>query len=444
MDWRLFAWTMFCALGCGRIGYELFPLDAASQPSTSEVGGSGPLAFGDGHWGALRVLGSEVVVNQYGAFTQDAVAGATSIHFENFGEALRVSPGDLLFVWQPVGTASTGVGAPAMDLGLEALGHWELVRALNFDGSQAELQTPLRGSYLANFSQVVVVPEFTRLEVPANASLSARAWNGRLGGVLVLAVSEGLQLDGALDVSAKGLRGGANIQASAQSGCTGLDEAAPRGAQRGESIVIDAYGPSSTGRGNRGNGGGGGVCHNAGGGGGGNGGAGGQGAYSWDGGRDVGGLGGSALVSSAERFSLGGAGGTGETNSTSTGTVRGGNGGGAVLLFASRIEGSGSILARGGEGGTVTDDGAGGGGAGGSVVLHADSISCEALDVRGGKGGDAAGGNGAAGGGGGGYVFSRQPLATCPARVEGGLNGLAESSPRGAGPGRSGRFEAPP
>src|SRR5690606_21595689 len=111
-----------------------------------------------------------------------------------------------------------------------------------------------------------------------SATLTAPAWNGSTGGIVAIHAST-FVLDGSIDVSGLGFRGGAvdNMSVGAGSNVTTyVSGSANQGGQKGESI---AGAPSfyqntlngSFGRGAPANAGGGGTAHNAGGGGGANG-----------------------------------------------------------------------------------------------------------------------------------------------------------------------------
>ncbi|HZI06060.1 MAG TPA: Ig-like domain-containing protein, partial [Archangium sp.] len=207
-------------------------------------------------------------------------------------------------------------------------------------------------------------------------------------------------------------------------GCSGLDEPAALGAQKGEGIANVRYGPTHTGRGNVANGAGGGVCLKSGGGGGGNYGTGGMGGRSDSSigtARPVGGMGGAALIYSVlNHLTLGGGGGAGQGNDASG--APGGRGGGAIFIRAQQLTGAGTILASGGGGGSTDSDGGSGGGAGGSVYLRfASTAARNSVSANGGVGGTANTGRvGPGGGGGGGRVlFQAATGGACPLNLTG-------------------------
>lgn len=131
--------------------------------------------------------------------------------------------------------------------------------------------------------QVVRVPQYNNLTIQNGATITAAPWNGQTGGIVALHVHHNLVVDGTIDVSGLGFRGGEpypnfHLGGWLISGYRGVDF--PEGGQKGESILgnQDDYLTTggSYGRGAPANGGGGGNAHNAGGGGGANGYAGGM------------------------------------------------------------------------------------------------------------------------------------------------------------------------
>lgn len=270
--------------------------------------------------------------------------------------------------------------------------------------------------------QLVSVPRYA--DAIVNGTVTAPPFNGTVGGVVVLRTNGVLTLQGNIDVSGAGFRGGA--PSFPRDICT------PRkwvsnyffgeGGEKGDGIAVVSTNEVLACRGPRGTGGGGGNGGNAGGAGGGNGGAGG---YGGDANnrcsifKRQGGYPGHAVDSLLlkQRIFLGGGGGGGHQNNIQG--TRGGGGGGIVIVKAGTIAAVGGSIISDGE--TVRDtvawdggflqpgDGAGGGGAGGSVLLDVGTIA-GTLDVRarGGNGGIVGARyqpNGPGGGGGGGAII---------------------------------------
>ncbi len=125
--------------------------------------------------------------------------------------------------------------------------------------------------------QVVRVPQYANLTIQSGASVVSRSWDGSAGGIVALIVQGTATIDGAIDVSGQGFRGGVtdNRDRYPYSGATFVSTNARLGAEKGEGILgFHTEYDASNGRFGRGapaNGGGGGSAHNSGGGGGANG-----------------------------------------------------------------------------------------------------------------------------------------------------------------------------
>lgn len=379
-----------------------------------------------------------------------------------------IAAGDLLFIIQmqdadinPAGgnltnTNATTYGDGASGRGFTALndaGHYEFAVVRSVAGNVVTLRDPLQYSYLAapatassgrHTFQVLRVPQHAALTL--TAPVTAPAWDGQSGGVVVLDVAGTLNLNGqTIDASASGYRGGGAFTNGSLTGQAVSDYANvyatpnARGAMKGEGYAGTpslVRGTTVTGgvsgtaanlptgdlgypngyvvaRGAPGNAGGGGDQHNGGGGGGGNVGAGGKGGYSFgtysttktnaacltltsgsttyyacngDGSRDVGGLGGASVTTDATRLFPGGGGGAGDTNNASdtpgTAQSSGGAGGGIIFIRAGGVSGTGTLKANGQDGQSAGRDGAGGGGAGGTVALDVPGAALSGVSVQ--------------------------------------------------------------
>ncbi len=297
--------------------------------------------------------------------------------------------------------------------------------------------------------------------------ITAPAWDGVRGGVVVLEVDGTLTLGADISLYGLGFRGGLySLNGGSTFACnagTFHGAADDQAGRKGEGIATYP-GPNHVAyRGKSANGGGGGNNHNTGGGGGSNYGAGGNGGWTTCGSRwfCVGssvvnsgwGYGGMSLASylssSNLRAFMGGGGGGGHQNNTEGGS--GGSGGGVVIIRAGAIVGGGfSIIAAGDSGARspsvcggpaiAGNDGAGGGGGGGSILLFCPSyVGTLTLDVRGGRGGSCSKylcscrpDHGPGGGGGGGYVGLSTSVtpAGLTLLTSGGANGI-ELTPDG-------------
>ncbi|HKV32183.1 MAG TPA: hypothetical protein VJT14_14360, partial [Candidatus Dormibacteraeota bacterium] len=327
--------------------------------------------------------------------------------------------------------------------------------------------------------QVIRVPQYVAATL--TSGLSAAAFNGSTGGVLVFDVDGALNLNGAaVSVSQEGFRAGLGRQLAGAAGGTGTDyvnlSANAFHAQKGEGIAgtpqyvynslagttvnngVDGYPNGSTARGAPGTAGGGGTDpnptandQNTGGGGGANGGTGGMGGNSWNTNLAMGGFGGTAFPATAARVTAGAGGGAGTRNNSGAiaNASSGGSGGGIVMIRTGTVAGAGSITADGGTGVVPDNDGGGGGGSGGSVVVvtQTGGLAGLTINARGGAGANAwptsaggGGGNyhGPGGGGGGGVVLTTS--APTAVTVPGGVNGTTTTdlAAYGATPGTGG------
>ncbi len=432
------------------------------------------------------------VINTYYPGTASASAGATSISIGTAtGSGTAIASGDLLLVIQmqdaAINSTNTdaygdGVsGAPASGwTAVNNSGTYEFVVATSAAGATVTIRGAGSGNGLVNSYtnaaasgtqgqrrfQVVRVPQYSSATL--GSGLTALAWNGTTGGILVFDVAGALSLGSAtVNLSGMGFRGAGARQLSGGSGGTSTDYVNVSTnnfhGNKGEGIagtpryVYDAstdtvvntgaegYPNGSTARGAPGNAGGGGVDtdiaanqQNSGGGGGSNSGAGGQGGKTWQTNLDRGGYGGAAFTSAAaNRLIMGGGGGSGTRNNSSGTMSSGGAGGGIVMIRAGTISGSGTISVNGSDGKDAENDGGGGGGAGGSVLVVANSggLGSLTINARGGQGADAwasqtAGGtpgnrHGPGGGGGGGFIAIN---GTATTNITGGTNGITTTS----------------
>ncbi|MBC7828266.1 MAG: T9SS type A sorting domain-containing protein [Chitinophagaceae bacterium] len=316
-------------------------------------------------------------------------------------------------------------------------GNYEYNTVASVSGATVNLSFSLANNYYTRTFpsgakqtfQVIRVPRYYDLTISAAGSVIAPAWDGNTGGVVVLDAANVLTIDGTINLSGLGFRGGGGIQltgatAGNTNGTGALTNTDYRwnspvttaanltGGAKGEGIAgtsvyllttgnttittnaAEGYIDGAMGRGAPANAGGGATDgapvgastqnqYNTGGGGGANAGAGGQGGSGWHGGSGnvntypTGGYGGTAFTErSILRFIMGGGAGAGSANN-STGVTQymssGGAGGGIILLRANSYAGSGTLNANGADAIGVTGaggntDAAGGGGAGGTIV----------------------------------------------------------------------------
>lgn len=449
-----------------------------------------------GRDGNVTVAGANTVVNQYAAVNGSAAAGATSITGVGLAAAMPgLAAGDLIMIYQAQGATiaqTDGAGYGAVTSYGNA-GRYEFQTVGSVAGNTITFATyagsctGLRYSYNAvGHPQIVRVPQYRNLTV--TGSIVPATWDGAIGGVVALTVSQTLSNSGTISASGRGFRGGLTEQLTDYTIVTYLSALGEAGAEKGESIAgYRAELPLAAfyGRGAPANGGGGGDAHNAGGGGGANGNngnpwagqgvpdtstanyvtawnldptlnsatnnsGGGRGGYSFgfangqnplvngpgsayggDDRREVGGLGGRPLAyDRTGRIFFGGGGGAGDSNNNAGGA--GGIGGGIVFIRAATISGSGIVSANGADGASTTpshNDAPGGGGGGGTIIIQGGSAGGLQIVANGGAGGTQSitgDENEGPGGGGGGGVIAVASGGTRAAG--GGVNGVTTST----------------
>lgn len=404
--------------------------------------------------GTFTVSTVNAIVNSYYPGTGNPAMGQTSLSvgaIDGRGNATAIGTGDLVLIVQMQGadlntnnadTYGDGVGGAPASGALSAnlyAGYYEYNTVSGVSGSTINFTYSLANSYYTQAFgsgtstrsyQVIRVPRYNNLTINAGASVTAPAWNGSTGGVVVIDATGVLALNGSINVSALGFRGGGGKQfagatAGNSNGSTALVNTDYRfqsavtlpanatGGAKGEGIAgtpiytysngavsvqtgtSEGYINGAMGRGAPANAGGGGTDgapvgsaqnqYNTGGGGGANAGSGGNGGSGWHGGSGTsatfpyGGHGGAPFTArSLRRLIMGGGGGAGTANN-SDGTNEyqssGGAGGGIIIARTASYSGNGSFLANGGAApgingtpSTANTDAGGGGGAGGTIV----------------------------------------------------------------------------
>lgn len=314
--------------------------------------------------------------------------------------------------------------------------------------------------------QIVRVPQYSNLTLTSD--ITTVPYNGKAGGVIAFDVAGNMNFNSfKIDASQKGFRGGYGKQGNSGANVENVyvvNSSSTVSVGKGEGIagtpryMYDGYKDfdniaeglpgGSYGRGAPANGGGGGNDHNAGGGGGANGGFGGVGGWGWQGAggsSPSGGRPGTALPQDLTRLIMGGGGGGGDANNVlikdengnPLSAVKGGVGGGIILVNVEKITGAGLIVANGGAGAPgvlgSAPDGAGGGGAGGTVFVRSLANSAGAtltIQANGGIGGNTEGDrnneHGPGGGGGGGVIYHNVPGAVITPTATKGLSGKAD------------------
>jgi hypothetical protein len=308
-----------------------------------------------------------------------------------------------------IGSVTATLPGPASGFGFQAgqvvlfhqtqgtgAGAWELGTVVAAPGSTLTLLQPLQNTYTSDagsdHAQVIVVPQYAGA-MSVSGTLTAPAWNGTTGGILVFMDSGAVSVSGTINMSAAGFRGGgfANTAANCDTHCIfGVQGESAVGVGTNGGNTLAAL-----------------TSNGAGGGGGAKGqdcGMGAGGAYatagtsgvnntngtcnsSADGNAQAGTVDGSVNLDASILF--GGGGGEGGYDEDGALPGNGGAGGGIVIIFASSITVTGSITSGGGAGGNGTKNcpipggkngggtgmGGGGGGAGGAIQLTAGSLT---------------------------------------------------------------------
>lgn len=216
----------------------------------------------------------------------NATAGATTIQVTS---SAGILPGDLIMIYQAQGAEiNTAIDDETWGSisNMQNAGGYEFVEVVSANATSITLKTGLDKGYafsrtinavtFPDLVQIIKVPRYESLTVGAGAIISPTAWNGKTGGVTVIEVNGDLTLNGTIDVTGKGFRGGAiEVGVGTNDNVATFHSLVDRdGGLKGESVVgnkaeYTAYG-GSYGRGAIGNGGGGGNGHNSAGGGGAN------------------------------------------------------------------------------------------------------------------------------------------------------------------------------
>ena len=235
--------------------------------------------------GNLTVSVSNTVVNKYTALSADASVGDSQIAVSEVSELGSLSAGDLVLIIQMQGALIDNSNSANYGniTSYNGAGNHEMIYVDRIADNTGIADTIYFCSTLtypfltSGHTQVVLVPQYQNLAVLSGGSITAPSWNGITGGIVAVSVSGTCTLNGDIDVSGKGFRGGVRDNNTSGTGTIVSDfisNSSFIGAEKGESIVgyhaeYDALG-GRYGRGAPANVGGGGLAHNSGGGGGAN------------------------------------------------------------------------------------------------------------------------------------------------------------------------------
>lgn len=362
--------------------------------------------LGSGSDGALSVATGVIqTINQL-ATPATGVKGVPTLSVLS---ATGLAKGQLLLIHQTQGTGA---------------GNSEVNQITDLSGTTLTLQSPLANNY-ATGAQAVVVPQYTSVTVAAGATLTAPAWDGNKGGLLVFQASGAVTIDGTLTMRGKGFRGAGanNVCFPGAPGC--LLNHGRYGESESGPFNFSTMNVNGKGNSNGGGGGGGTRGQDCA--------AGGGGSYGTSGTPGADGTLGTCIVNSLHGGGLAGtvlgtadltagiflgpAGGEGGPDESGAYPGIGGSGGGIIAIFAGTLTvnaTSGAIDASGADGGSGVATGPcggsgagmgnGGGGAGGAIrILSGGSatLATSRVTALGGSGGAVGSCSGYAGGSGG-------------------------------------------
>ena len=173
-------------------------------------------------------ISSSTVVNEYTYLTTTASAGATSVTVANsslnangrFSSAL--SSGDLIMIIQMQGAELNGSTEPWDNPGWYGLpldaswgqvtnyhncGNYEFCEVKDVSGSNINVRCSIQNSYTdTGRVQVIRVPRYSALTV--TGTITADPWDGTTGGIVAIENQNDITLNGTIDVSGLGFRGG--------------------------------------------------------------------------------------------------------------------------------------------------------------------------------------------------------------------------------------------
>lgn len=300
--WRTSETTLARLLTTGLVASWMFTTSCAGDGRDAQPVPTAPLLDAElesirgslaGQDGDVTVNLPSTILNSYSTLAMPAAKGDRNLTVANAADlkdprtGMALKQGDLLMLYQAQG-ATIDTSDDAKKFGAvtarNGAGAFEFVLVESVAGNIVVVGggcSGLQNAYpTAGKTQVLRVPQLNSLKISAGASVVAKTWDGSTGGVVAVHVLRDTQLDGAIDVTAQGFRGGkvdAMSNPVTDPKVTGMASKDPKlGAEQGESIAgsQDDYqaGVGKYGRGAPANGGGGGNAHNAPGGGGANGG----------------------------------------------------------------------------------------------------------------------------------------------------------------------------
>jgi hypothetical protein len=347
--------------------------------------------FGTGIDGPLTVNSTGTIVNNVETYVTDASVASGANSFNVNSTAGFAVGKEILIIQMQTSTSPAGIY------------EFRVITAIS--ANKITVNFPMTYTYVsgavnttaptAAVTQVIQVPNYTTVTINAGGSITANAWNGSTGGIVVFRAQGTVTVTGSITVSGIGFRGG-NAGSTVSCGAMPIQTS-----QGGESWPgVSAISTSVNGGG--GGGGNSGQCGVTPPGSGAGGAYGGLSSSGWSSGNTQSGS--SAQANGGQclaQILLGSGGGGGGSHDTQPGT-NGGAGGGIIMIYGNRMNVTGSINSNGNNSSNAISPGSGGGGgSGGSILLTSNNITLGAnlVTAAGGSGGTGAvaGGSGSMG-----------------------------------------------
>lgn len=262
------------------------PGEAHLPPAPASIGQHRAALAGQD--GDFTVTAAQTILNTYTTLgvalaKGDSVLTVTDATVLTDPMGMPLKKNDLILIYQAQG-ATIDTTDDAKKYGkvqaLNGAGRFEFVNVADVTGNKITIATACKGVQndypLPGRTQVVRVAQFNNLTINPGASVVAKTWDGKVGGIVAVHVLHDTQLGGTIDVTARGFSGG-KIDPNSNAGltmkvATAVTKDETMGAVKGESIAGSQAdymaGAGHIGRGAPANGGGGGNAFKTGGGGG--------------------------------------------------------------------------------------------------------------------------------------------------------------------------------
>lgn len=206
-----------------------------------------------------KTISATSIVNEYIDLTTNIDSGDVTIKVSastlnaNGRFSAPLAAGDLIFIYQTRGATIRGIiagwggnGNPRDSsmgeiLNYNNTGHYQFAEVKNVpDGTTIEVSCPINKDFTSGLgrTQVIRVPRYSSLTINSPGILTAQAWNGTTGGVLVTEVKGNTTINagGKMEVSGLGFRGGVTVNISEVSANNEGTDNNAWGADKGEGI----------------------------------------------------------------------------------------------------------------------------------------------------------------------------------------------------------------